>query len=383
MSSLCRLVPGSRASLKLGPLLSVHVMMMLNSHALKLTPAFIMSSAVLFLILISTASFVHAQTGEAVVAVVNNRQITQQEVDASVLAELLPLEQQIHAIRKAALENCIGRILLEEEAKRRGVSVEDLKKQLTAGKVEIPESQVEQAYLENAPAFAQMSPDEAKERIRLDLETQARMRNYRAALLKLKESARVEIRLPEPLLPSFHLNDNAPAIGAPQARLTVVEFSDFQCPYCKEMQGTIRRVMQSYGSYVKVVFRHLPLEIHPQAFPAAQAAVCAAEQRRFWQYHDALFASEDLSPTTLNKIAANLNLDLTKFGHCLDSESSRMVVLEDMREAKQLGIKGTPAFLIDGKLFQGVLSFEEIKTIIEQELQSAQPHPPSLNGRKN
>jgi len=329
-------------------------------------------SVLMFLVLNNVTLFVQAQSSETVVATVNNRKITQQEVDNTVLSQLLPLEQQIYALRKAALENYILRILLEDEAKRRGITVEELKKQLTAGKIEISTSQIEQAYLENASAFAQMSPDEAKERIRLDMETQARMRNYRAAVSKLRENARVEIQLKKPVLSSAALNDNAPSIGDKNAKVTIIEFSDFQCPFCKEVHPVIKQVLQNYGNDVKFVFKHLPLSIHRQAFSAAQAAFCAGEQEKFWQYHDALFSSEDLSAGTLDNIAARLNLDTLKFKSCIKSDNSRNAVLRDLQEAKKLGIDGTPAFIINGKLFRGVLSFEDFKNIIGDELKSAQ-----------
>jgi protein-disulfide isomerase len=281
------------------------------------------------------------------------------------------LQQQIHAIRKAALENVIIRKILEDEAKKRSVSVEELRKQLTAARVEIPTSQVEQVYLENASAFAAMSPDEARERIRLDLESQARMQNYRDAIAKLKESSAVRILLEEPRLPSAAVSNTAPSTGAREASIIITEFSDFQCPYCKQSQSVLKQILREYRNDVKLIFRHLPLDIHPQAFAAAQGAFCAGEQNSFWQYHDALFASENLSSETYEQIAWRLGLNLSSFKACLASETSRGAVLKDVREARRLGINGTPAFVINGKLVRGALSFEEFKNIIERELRSA------------
>ncbi len=327
---------------------------------------------ILGLIAEATTTAVYAQTEENIVAIVNGRRITQKEVDSATVSQLLPLQQQIYALRKTALENLITRIVLENEAKKRGVSVEGLKKQLTVGSVEIPTSQVEQAYLENASAFGAMNSDEAKERIRLDLESQARMRNYREAISRLKENSSIELHLEEPKLPSINGDKATPSMGAKEAAITITEFSDFQCPYCKKAQNTIKQVLQNYGNNVRIVFKHLPLEIHPQAFSAAQAAFCAGEQNRFWQYHDALFASENLSPETLTKIAIKLGLSTPNFKTCMESETSRTAVLNDTQEARQLGINGTPTFIINGKFVRGALGFEEFKGIIEQELKSAQ-----------
>lgn len=320
-----------------------------------------------------TSTVVHAQTGENIVAVVKGRRITQKEVDDSVVSQIFPLQQQIHALRKIALENFILRTILEDEAGKKGISAAELRKQLTAGKVEVPVSQAEQIYLENATTFAAMSPDEAKERIRLDLETQARMRNYREALLKLKEIAGVQLFLEEPRLPSAVVGDTAPSTGAPKALITIAEFSDFECAYCKQAHRTLKQVLKHYATDVRLVFKHLPLGIHPQAFASARAAFCAGEQGFFWEYHDALFATETLSPESFRQIAMRLRLNLDKFKTCFDSESSTAAVLKDVQEARRMGITGTPAFIINGKLFRGALSFEEFKRIIEREMNSSQP----------
>lgn len=199
-----------------------------------------------------------AQVGEStVVAVVDGRSITQKEVDDSVSAQLVPLQQQIHALRKAALENLIVRAVLDGEATRRGVSVEELNRQLTAGEVSVPAGEVERSYVENASAFGSMSPDEARMRLRLDMETQARMKNYREAL------------------------------------------------------------------------------------------------------------------ATLPAMAQRLDLDVPRFSSCLGSDSARMAVLRDVQDAQRLGIGGTPAFLINGRLYQGALSHDALKEIVEREMRQA------------
>ena len=315
---------------------------------------------------------VHAQAQETVVAKVNGTNITQKEVDNSLISQLLPLEQQIYALRRAALENLILRAILEDEAKKRGVSVEGLRKQLTAGKVEVLQSQVEEVYSENATVFASMSPDEAKERLRLDLESQARMRNYREAVLRLKEKADMELLLEEPKLRSVNGQSSAPSMGSKEAAITITEFSDFQCPYCREAQSAIKQILTNYGNNVRLIFRHLPLDIHAEAFASAQAAFCAGEQGFFWQYHDALFASEVLSPEARNRMASDLGLSTRRFSACLISEASRAAVQKDLQEARRLGINSTPTFVINGKLVRGALSFENFKAVIERELQSAQ-----------
>lgn len=302
-------------------------------------------------------------------AVVNGKTITQDEVDDAVMSQLFALQQQIYVIRKTALENLIARALLDEEAGKRGISVEELRQQLTAGKVEVSSAQVEQVYLENASVFAGMSPDEARLRLRLDLESQARMQNYREGLSRLKKAAQIRWFIEEPRLRSVNYL-NAPSIGPREALVTIAEFSDFQCPFCRNSQSVIREVLKNYKSDVRLVFKHRPLESHSQAFTSAQAAFCAGEQGAFWQYHDALFVSEDLSAETLNKLASTVHLNLTKFENCLKSELSRAAVQKDLDEAKRFAIDSTPTFVINGRLFRGALSLEDFKAAIDQELKS-------------
>lgn len=313
---------------------------------------------------------VPAQLEGQVSAVINGRRVTQQEVDDSILSQLLPLRQQIYELRKKALESLILREILDAEAKRRGVTVEELRRQLTDVKVSVPPAEVEKVYLENASVLAAMSPDEARERIRLDLESQARIRHYLDALSKLREGTTVEIYMEEARLP---LTVGAAPFtrGPAEAPVTIVEFSDFQCPYCRNVQPTLKRIAESYGDKIRLVFKHLPLtDIHPRALPAALAAFCAGEQGAFWQYHDALFASDDLSPEWLGQTAARLGLHPPRFESCLGSEKARAAVLGDAQEARRLGINGTPTFVINGQPVSGAVSFNEFKGLIDRELKS-------------
>jgi protein-disulfide isomerase len=305
----------------------------------------------------------------AVVASVNGDVITAKQLDDSIETRAFPLQQQLYAIRKAALENLIVSRLLEVEARARGVTVEELRRVLTEAEVHVTRDQVEEAYAQNASFFASMSPDEARERLRLDLESQARMKNYRAGLEKLRQKWRVEVNLPEPALV---LDDGAsPARGAAKARVTIVEFSDFECPFCRDVQSALKQIVETYGENVRLVFKHLPLEGHRNSLPAARAAYCAGEQDRFWQFHDALFAAGNLSPPEVfEQIAVDIGLGVARFRACVNSEQARAAVLKDLETARSLRLDSTPSFFVNGRLIKGALSFAEWQKIIERELTS-------------
>ncbi len=321
----------------------------------------------LFLILLPALPAL-GQTPDTVLASVKGTEITQKQVDDLVAARIYPLQQQLYAIRKAALDNLITKRILESEATARGISIEELRRQLTLGETNVTQAQVEEAYKQNASFFASMSPDEARERLRLDLENQARMKHYRTGLEALRKKWNVKLNFAAPVFVSELDDGVSPAQGAAKPLVTIVEFSDFECPFCNQVQTTLKQVMQSYGNNVRLVFKHMPLEGHRNSLPAARAAYCAAEQDRFWQFHDALFASRSLSPAVFDQIATDLGLGVPMFQACLNSEHSRTAVIKDIETARLFRIESTPSFIVNGQLIQGALSFADFQKIIEREL---------------
>lgn len=324
---------------------------------------------------------VFGQTSDTVLATVNSVEITQKQVDDSVASRIYPLQQQLYAIRKAALENLITTKILASEAAAHGISIEALRRRLTAGETNVTRAQVEEAYAQHASFFASMSPDEARERLRLDLENQARMKHYRAGLAALRKKWTVDVSFAPPAFLKELDDGLSPAKGSMRPAVTIVEFSDFECPFCSEVQSTLNQVLQSYGRDVRLVFKHLPLEGHRNSLPAARAAYCAAEQDRFWQFHDALFESKSLSPPAFTQIATDLGLGLAKFQTCLSSERSRTAIVKDLETARLFRIESTPSFIVNGKVIQGALSFADFQRIIEQELsqRTNQKQPSATN----
>ena len=140
----------------------------------------------------------------------------------------------------------------------------------------------------------------------------------------------------------------------------------------------VKQIVERYGRQVRLVFKHMPLEGHRNSLPAARAAYCAAEQDRFWQFHDALFSAGNLSPPVFEQIASDLGLGLPKFRECVASERSRAAVVKDMEAARLLRIESTPSFVLNGKVINGALSFAEFQRIVEQELNGA-PKQSSTN----
>jgi protein-disulfide isomerase len=164
--------------------------------------------------------------------------------------------------------------------------------------------------------------------------------------------------------------DGAPARGGANAPVTIVEFSDFHCPFCKRVLPTLKEIETRYGDKVKLVFRDLPLDqLHPGARRAHEAARCAHEQGKFWAYHDVLFErAPRSSPEDLRQFAREVGLDLPRFESCTASARTKGLVQKDVDDATGLGINGTPAFVINGEVLSGAQPLENFVRVIDREL---------------
>lgn len=160
-----------------------------------------------------------------------------------------------------------------------------------------------------------------------------------------------------------------PELGAKDAPITIVEFSDFQCPFCGRAEPTLKQVREKYGDKVRVIYMDFPLGIHDHALDAASAGRCAGEQGKFWQFHDAMFADQTkLTPADLKANAKKLGLDTAKFNDCLDKGKYKAEIESDLAQGKDLGIDGTPAFFINGRPLTGAQPFEKFQSTIDEEL---------------
>ncbi len=159
---------------------------------------------------------------------------------------------------------------------------------------------------------------------------------------------------------------NSPVKGAPEKNIVIVEFSDFQCPFCAKAHETVNQFMDKHQSEVTLTYKHLPLtQIHTQALPAAKAAWAAGQQGKFWEYHDALFQQqEQLAESLYGTIAQTLNLDLEKFNSDRQSPTAQAAIEEDLMLARKLGINGTPFFFMNEEPFSGAVELSEMETIL-------------------
>ncbi len=208
----------------------------------------------------------------------------------------------------------------------------------------------------------------AIERVRKYLVERTRRNAYDAYIRRLSKQYHVQTFL-EPLRVDV-ATAGYPAQGAAAAPVTIIEFSDFECPYCGNLFPVIKMVEKNYGDKVRIVYRQFPLPwVHPYALKAAEASLCANQQNRFWDFHDALFANQrELTVDALKKRAVDLKLDTAAFNACLDSGQQAKAVQKDVDEGNRIGVDGTPTAFINGRKLYGTQAYSDFKEIIDDEL---------------
>jgi protein-disulfide isomerase len=314
-----------------------------------------------------------------VVATVGGTGITLAQVDELAMQQQtapfgnVKLAQALYLARRAAVDELVANALLAREASARGIAGDALIAQEVTSKVTAPsDGEIDAWYQNNKDRLRGAALDAVRPAIR-DYLVEERTRAAREALLdRLKEKTPVTIRLEAPR--HVLAAAGSPARGPADAPVEIVEFSDFQCPYCLAARPTVQRVLETYGDRVRFVYRNYPLPNHPQARPAAEAAQCANAQGRFWPYHDRLFANPSkLSDEELKRAAAELGLDTARFNACFDSHQFKGVVDADLQAGQDAGVSGTPAFFINGRELTGAQPFETFKRVIDEELQLKRP----------
>ncbi len=309
-----------------------------------------------------------ASAADPVLAQIGKHKITQQEVDAKI-------KMQLYDARKQALDEMVDDYLLRQAAKREKLSVADFVKREVDDKAEaeINEATAKKFYDENKdkiPALKSAgSYDKIKDRLIAALRQRDEQQLHEQLMARLRKEGDARIMLEPPRVSVDLGAAGHPTLGPDDARVKVIEFGDFQCPFCKRSEEAVKAIRQKYGDRVQLVYMDFPLSFHPNAMPAANAARCAQAQGKFWQYHDALFADQaKLDPKDLKATARSLGLDTAKFDACFDKQQYSRSIQQDLEEGHRLNVSGTPTFFIDGRELVGAQPTESFVSIIDQEL---------------
>lgn len=322
------------------------------------------------------------QAGSRQLAVVNGETITEAEVLKAAAADLARLDankpQPPAAYDRARLEvlwtalnSLIDDKLITASASRDKITKEHLLESEVESNVATPSPDEVDAFYEANKDRIPLPKAQALPQVRQYMIDQSRKRYHDMLIARLKRDFSVKTFL-DPVRTEI-ATAGYPSKGPASAPVVIVEFSDFECPFCGRLFPILKAVEQNYPDKVRIVYRQFPLtSIHPRAQKAAEASLCANEQKKFWEFHDSMFADQsDLTVDALKRRAVQLKLDAAAFNSCLDSGRQAAAVKTDADEGAKAGVTGTPAMFINGRLLAGVAPYADIREIIEDELQRA------------
>lgn len=310
-----------------------------------------------------------ASKDAGVAAYINDQPVTTAELDEKILKTNMKLAQQLFDARKAAVDQVVLDRAFAKEAADKKMTVDQVVSAKVAEKVKpVTDEDIKGYYDTNQARMQGKTLEQVSGQVKSFLAGQRETEARNAILADAKKSAKVRMVIDSPRV-EVAIGPTDPSEGAKDAKVTIVEFSDFQCPFCSRGASTIKQVHDAYGDKVRIVFRNFPLAMHNRATPAAEASECANEQGKFWEYHDKLFGNQQqMTDDDFAKHATDLGLDVNKFKECYSSGKYKAEVQKDMADGSKYGVTGTPAFFVNGRFVSGAQPFESFKAMVDEEL---------------
>jgi protein-disulfide isomerase len=330
----------------------------------------VLFGSILCLAVTASAATGSSDAGETV-AVVAGQPIPARDLDAAVKSQMTALRNQEFQIKNKALDDLIRQRVVEAEAAKQGLTVEQLYAREVDARIPTPIDAEAYAYYLGVRSQVNKPFKEVRAQMQAALKTleSKQMRDDYVDYLRGKADVSVMFHQPRTEV-AF---DRGRLRGDPNAPVTIVEFADYQCPYCEKVEASIQELLKKYPGKVNVAFRDFPLAaIHPNAEKASEAARCAGKQGKFWEFHDALFAAQaKLDEPGLKAEARTLGLDENVFSSCLESAEFAPQVARDQEDGKNAGISSTPGFFINGIFLSGAQPVTEFQKLIDHELKVA------------
>jgi len=311
-----------------------------------------------------------APKSEQIVATFGDQTVTMAELELRASPTLIRLEQDRFATLRDTLDQVAVEKMMIREAESRGITPEELVKIEIDDKVGEPrEEQIRQYYERNKDKTGDRTYEDLYDLIVTTIkrnQTKEQQRIY-VDQLKKRNGFRVKLEVPRTEVAAL---PNELTRGAEDAPVTIVEFTDFQCPYCKRVHVAMERLLVEYGDRIRFVYRDYPLEsLHDRAIPASEAARCAADQDKFWDYYQHLMSMRgDMGDEDLTKRATEVGLDVEQFNNCYSSGLHKETVQASLQSGANLGVNSTPTFFINGRRIIGSKTYDELKVFIEDEL---------------
>ncbi len=305
------------------------------------------------------------QNDGKIIATVGPHPITDGEVESRIKSQLAVMESQIYALKRKAIQSIADDYVLQQAAQQAHLSVAEYMKR-EGGASAVSDEDARKYYDQHKAQYHQPY-EQARASILETILSQREGARRQAILARLRSSDPLKVMIDPPRVELSVAGH--PERGPTDAPVTIVEFADFQCPFCERVMPTLNGLRNKYRDQLKIVFFDFPLSFHVHAMDAAKGARCAADQGKFWEYHDALFAAQSkLAPADLKATAAKLGLDSAKFAACLERGGHQDAIERDAAQGRQVGVTGTPSFLIDGRPITGAQPQAEFEGIIDDEL---------------
>jgi len=321
-------------------------------------------TSLLAVLLLTTPAF----AAKKVVATVDGTEITRDAVEKLVRPQLIELDNNRYQLLRSALENLIAIELLDKEAAARGITRGELEsKEVTSKLTEPTEEEITQLYEASKSQLGGASLDDVRERIVEFLAQQQATKLRTDLVIELRKKYETKLMLEVPRIKVSAAGRESRG-GGPDAPIQIIAFSDYECPYCRMAEATVEQVIEKYGDKLNYTLRDYPLPFHASARGAARAARCAGEQKKFCEYHDALWKAEGLAQEQLDALAAKLELDKAAFDACIASDKYNSTIDEDLAAGAEVGVNGTPAFFVNGRMLSGAQPLEAFSQLIDEEL---------------
>ncbi|MBT3984427.1 MAG: DsbA family protein [Bacteriovoracaceae bacterium] len=307
-----------------------------------------------------------------VAAKVGTEEISIGELTSGIESEIYEAERKVYELKFNRLRSLLLEKMMKGDPNKKGLTNDQYMDKYIAKGIKIGKAEIE-AFIKERKIPAQHVTPQIKERIKGFLETEKKKKAVDKWLGEKTAKNPVEVYIAKPSRPTFNVpvaNDD-PYKGGKNAKVVIVEFSDFQCPFCAKGADLTKQILKKYGDKVKFVYKNFPLPFHTQAHGAAQAALCAKEQSvdSFWKFHDTMFADQTkLALPDLKNTAKTLGLKTEQFAKCLDSKKYSKAVDDSLSEGKKVGVRSTPTFYVNGKLINGAQPLETFSEIIDEEL---------------
>jgi protein-disulfide isomerase len=271
----------------------------------------------------------------------------------------------------------INRLMVEKligaEAKKANLPLDEfIDKKIVKGETKISDSEFKKFVADKKIPESQLNP-QIRDRINQYLQGQKKQELIQAYVAKITKSQPVEVYFARPALDVKVEVGSAPVTTTKDTKVTIIEFSDFQCPFCARGAEVVQELKKAYGSKVKIAFRHFPLPMHKEARPASEASMCVNEQStdKFWKFHDILFKNQQsLDNESLAKYAKEAGADVAKFKACFESKKYAKQVQEDMEYGEKIGVRSTPTFFVNGQIVNGAVPKEQFDELISEAMAS-------------